>query len=94
MWHLVFQILTRDKEVVGTDPQVACLMDGLTDDYECCHSEYPGTLHKGKGAMYVSGLWDVGAGRFHIMLRKYQTETAATAGSCEAVVLMSGAWKT
>ena len=27
-------------------------------------------------------------------LRKYQTEAAATAGSCEAVVIMSGAWKT
>ena len=76
------------------DSQAACLMDGLTDDYGCYYGEHPETLHKGKGTMYVSGLWSSGVGRSHTLLRRYQTEATAAAESCEVVVLMSGAWRT
>ncbi|KAF9650002.1 hypothetical protein BDM02DRAFT_3112802 [Thelephora ganbajun] len=60
-------------QTVGVDPQVACLADGLTDDYGCWRA--PETLHADE------------------TVPKYRTEAAA-AGSCEAVMLMSGAWKT
>ena len=91
---LIFLNLTRYEETVGIDSQAACLMDGLTDDYECYHGEHPETQRKGKGTMYVSVSWNSSVEVSHTLLRKYQTESAATAGSCEVVVLMSGAWKT
>ncbi|KAF9649997.1 hypothetical protein BDM02DRAFT_3268320 [Thelephora ganbajun] len=38
-------------QTVGTDSQVACLTDGLTDDYECWYGELSETHHKAKAVL-------------------------------------------
>ena len=89
-----FPTLTRREDTVGVESQAACLMDGLADDYEYWHGEHPEALHKGKTVMYVLGLWVRGSEVSHMLLRKHYTEASAAVESREAVVLMSGAWKT
>ena len=37
------------------DFQAACVMDGLTDDYESWSGELPETVHNGKATTYVLG---------------------------------------
>jgi len=81
------------KEAAGIDTQPAHLADGLTDDYEYQHDEPPEALRKDNAAMYVPDLQGFRSNRSHFLRRKYQTE-AASAGTREAVMLMSGAWKT
>ena len=39
------------EDTVGIDSQVACLVDGLTDDYEHLDEELPGMPCKDKSAL-------------------------------------------
>ncbi|KAF9649996.1 hypothetical protein BDM02DRAFT_1687210 [Thelephora ganbajun] len=78
-------------QTVGADSQVACLADGLTDDYEYWHA--PETLHADETVLCVLDMSILGYNKSHILVRKCRTEATA-AGSCEVVMLMSGAWKT
>ena len=82
------------KETVGTGSQTARLLDGLTDDYEIWNGELPETLRKDKSVMYVSCLRDCKVERRYLLPRAYHTEASTGAESREAVVLISGAWKT
>jgi len=81
------------KEAAGIDTQPAHLADGLTDDYEYWNGEPLEALRKDKTALYVLDLRNFRSNRSHVLRRKYQTE-AAPAENCEAVMLVTGAWKT
>jgi len=47
------------EETAGTDSQPACLLDGLTDDYEYCHEDLPAARHEDKMVLYVLGLREI-----------------------------------
>ena len=79
---------------MGTGSQTACLVDGLTDDYEIWNGELPETPRKDKSVLYVTYPRDCKVERTYLLLRVHQTEASTAAQSCEVVVLMSGAWKT
>ena len=79
---------------MGTGSQTACLLDGLTDDYEIWNGELPETLRKDKSMLYVPYLPNCKAERSYRLLSVHQTEASTGAESREVVVLMSGAWKT
>ena len=80
-------------ETAGMDSQPACLPDGLTDDYEYGHGELPEVLRRDKMTLYVPDLQNFKRNCSHVLHRKCKTE-AASAEICEAVTLVSGAWKT
>lgn len=46
---------TRHKKAMGVEPGEACVMDELTDDYDCCCGELPETLHMCKPVLSVRG---------------------------------------
>ena len=50
--------LIAAKETAGSDYQVVCPADELTDDYECWHGVPSGTLPEDKVALCVPSLWD------------------------------------
>ena len=79
---------------MGTGSQTACLLDGLTDDYEIWNGELPETLRKDKSVLYVSCLRDCKVEGPHLLPRVHRTEASTGAEGREVVVLMSGAWKT
>ena len=79
---------------MGTGSHTACLVDGLTDDYEIWNGELPETLCKDKSVLCVSRLRDCKVERPYLLLRVHHTEASTATESHEVVVLMSGAWKT
>ena len=41
------------EETAGMDSQPACLLDGVTDDYEYWYEDFPEAHHKDKTVLYV-----------------------------------------